>query len=291
MSSSLGALVPLSPVATSDPGVVGGKAAALMRGWGIMPVPQGVVATTGVFDEITAQVNDRVSGLLDVTTAEPTTMSRFCLACVETLPLPHELANSLLDQFPHSAALAVRSSSPSEDLMTASSAGVYESVLGVRGAEQLNDAIRRCLASVYQPRALTYRRRMGLPVLKCHMAVLVQQMLEPETAGVMFTKHPVTNDTTQTVIESVPGLGVGVVDGRVTPDRLIVSRVMGPDTSDFVVVSAERRHRVGISELDADRLAHAGAELASRFGFPVDVEWAKTSDGELWLLQVRPIST
>lgn len=173
--------------------------------------------------------------------------------------------------------LAVRSSGVAEDLAGASFAGQYESVLGVRGLDELVSAISRCRASVSSERVTAYRAEAGTG--DAGMAVLAQDLVDAEAAGVAFTANPVTGDV-ETLVSAVRGIGERLVSGEATPDE-------------WVIRGAEA---VSVAEpegaIDAEHAARV-ADLARRveeaFGEPQDIEWALAA-GSLFLLQARPIT-
>jgi pyruvate,water dikinase len=206
-------------------------------------------------------------------------------------------------------AVAARSSAVGEDSSEATFAGQQETVLWVRGVEPLCEAIRVCRASLYSPTAVAYRAQLGPPDEGAAMGVTVQAMVEPEVAGVLFTCNPLSGDLSVVAINASWGLGVAVVDGDVTPDEFLLSKVtgetvrerIGTKAIEFVAgpggsgtarveVTAERR---SARCLDRDALAELLAlavRVERHFGAPQDVEWAVTSAGELFALQSRPVT-
>ncbi|MEV4840957.1 PEP/pyruvate-binding domain-containing protein [Nonomuraea sp. NPDC049486] len=176
--------------------------------------------------------------------------------------------------------VAVRSSAIAEDLPEASFAGQQDTYLGVEGHAELIDAVRRCWDSLFTERAVAYRAAVHVEDEPA-MAVVVQRMIDPVVAGVMFTANPITGCRTDMVVDAAPGLGTAIVEGTVVPDHHVLRRgapaVPDPDGC-----------------LDAARLEElraAGARLQEHFGSPQDVEWAIDAGGTLWLLQSRPITT
>ncbi len=176
--------------------------------------------------------------------------------------------------------VAVRSSAADEDLDNASFAGVYETVLDVRGLEAVTQAVRQCWSSAFGQRATVYRAMKGLTCAP-RMAVLVQRLVAAEASGVAFTADPLTGDTSVTLVSAASGLGDAVVSGRKTPDewRVAGDRVMCESSSEGVLDTAEVR-----------RVAELAGRIAERLGSPQDIEWA-FSEGRLYLLQARPITT
>jgi pyruvate,water dikinase len=126
--------------------------------------------------------------------------------------------------------VAVRSSATVEDSAEASFAGLQDTYLGVSGAASVLDHVRRCWASLYNDESVAYRRRLGLPEAGVAMAVVVQRMVAPRAAGVMFTRSPVTGDRSVVAIEGTWGLGSALVSGDVTPDSWLISKITGEIT-------------------------------------------------------------
>ncbi len=176
--------------------------------------------------------------------------------------------------------VAVRSSATAEDLPDASFAGQQDSVLNVRGAAAVGAAIRQIWDSLHAPRATAYRRAQAIAE-EPEMAVVVQRMVEPRAAGVLFTVHPITQTRGRAAIDAVAGLGTGVVDGSRDADHYTIDRddvVTGPD--DGCLTREELLH-----------LVRTGRRVEEALGGPQDVEWALDRDGTLWLLQSRAITS
>ncbi|TDE56587.1 pyruvate, water dikinase [Nonomuraea mesophila] len=166
--------------------------------------------------------------------------------------------------------VAVRSSATAEDLPEASFAGQQDTYLNIEGEEALIDAVRRCWGSLHTERAVAYRANAGIQ--DAAMAVVVQRMVDPERAGVLFTANPITGRRTQMVVDAAQGLGTAIVDGTVVPDH-----------HEFDDDAAQDGW--------LEDLRTAGLRLREHFGSPQDIEWAVDRDGTLWLLQSRPITT
>lgn len=198
---------------------------------------------------------------------------------IETADVPGELAEAVaehLSQLPDGP-LAVRSSATAEDLPGHSFAGLYDTALNVTGVDAVLAAVRRCWASLWTERAFGYRERNSLAHSEAAMAVIVQQLVPAQTSGVAFTADPVTGDGSQVLIEMVAGLGDVLVGGQTEPERMAIARA-----------------DVGAHVWATDALPRRAAALAlaaeAVLGAPADVEWA-AADGEVWLLQARPITT
>ncbi|WP_344841399.1 PEP/pyruvate-binding domain-containing protein [Nonomuraea dietziae] len=204
------------------------------------------------------------------------------------------------------AAVAVRSSATAEDLPYASFAGQQDTYLNVVGAEAVQDAVRRCWASLWTDRAVAYRASNGIDHAAVRLAVVLQRMVEAEVAGVMFTANPVTGRRREAVIDAAPGLGEAVVSGAVNPDRFVVdlasTRIVERRIGDKRVAirslpggGTERIETPSDEPCLTDErvraLAALGARVEDHYGSPQDTEWAIDADGTLWLTQARPITT
>ncbi len=248
--------VALGPETVPDPALLGGKGANLVR---LMQagfdVPPGVVLTTTLFDDLYFLEDLEIRRIVDRAVGAPAETGRLW---------------------------AVRSSAAAEDGIRASFAGQHDTFLNVASGD-LFDYVKKCRDSAWSEHAAVYRSHIG-DREKPAMAVVLQQMVSAQCAGVLFTRHPVRPDIDCIVVEGVSGLGEDLVAGRREPDRLILSR-NGQRLSERVVGDANCLDAVG-DELFA-RLARS---LERTFGAPQDAEWA--FDGEtLWLLQTRPITT
>ena len=202
-------------------------------------------------------------------------------------------------------AVAVRSSATAEDLPEASFAGQQDTYLNVRGREDLPVAVRDCWASLWTARAMAYRARQGIDPTTVSLAVVVQQMVNAESAGVMFTANPSNGRPDETVISAAWGLGESVVSGSVNTDNIVVHTPDGAVSSELadkavmtiyaeqrtqeVPVPADQRRRPVLSEAEAAELAAYGTRIENHFGAPQDIEWAR-ADGRFWILQARPIT-
>jgi len=306
-------------IGLSDRPLVGGKGGSLgeLTRAGIA-VPRGFVVMTGAFEAFIAEleragpVRSLVEALdpadLDATTG----CSRALRARIEAEPLPSHVRDQI------SAALsalcpedpltpvAIRSSATTEDAEDASFAGLQDTYLWVKGAEDAIRFIRSCWASLYSLESITYRRRQNLPEAGVHMAVVVQRMVDARTAGVMFTRSPTTGDRSVITVEGAWGLGSAVVGGEVTPDRWVIGKITGeistreisdkhiehlPSPAGGVVEAEtpdERRKAPSLSDEELQRLREIGRRVERHYGRPQDIEWAVDRSGEILLLQSRP---
>ncbi|MFZ3598271.1 PEP/pyruvate-binding domain-containing protein [Streptomyces sp. BH104] len=280
---------------------VGGKAANLgeLTRAGL-PVPHGFCVTTDAYRRIPA--TDGLAGL------RPDKARRLI---VES-QVPGELREAILAAYAElgtesggDAAVAVRSSATAEDLPFASFAGQQDTYLNVIGADAVLDAVRRCWASLWTDRAVSYRESNGIDHGRVRLAVVVQRMVDSAVSGVMFTANPVTGRRDQAVIDASPGLGEAVVSGAVNPDhfvvdgREIVERRLGDKRLLVCSLAGGGTEKVDIGENPApcltDRqirqLAELGARVQAHYGSPQDTEWAIDARGEVHLTQSRPITT
>ena len=180
--------------------------------------------------------------------------------------------------------VAVRSSACAEDSEAASYAGQQETYLNTDGLAEVLANVVRCWLSFFTERAVFYRREKG-SLDDVAMAVIVQEMVDSDRSGVLFTVDPVHGRRDRMVVEAARGLGEAVVSGEVTPDNYTLGRDGVVKKSR--VVGAERV----LSDADCAALAGLGRRLADLHGGPQDIEWAFDADGRLFLLQSRPVTT
>jgi pyruvate,water dikinase len=205
-------------------------------------------------------------------------------------------------------AVAVRSSGLEEDSAERSFAGQFESFLFQRGEAQILDAIRRCWASASSARVAAYRKQAGLNGTPVRMGVIIQRMIDAESAGVVFSRDPLrVSQRSKIVVESVWGLGEGLVSGALDPDRhridrqtLAVNTVVSGKTHAIVADPAggtralplddRRRAASSLTDDDVRVIATMALRLERDFGGPQDAEWA-LAGGRCYCLQTRPITT
>ncbi len=182
--------------------------------------------------------------------------------------------------------VAIRSSATAEDLRGCSFAGQYETVLNVESLEQCLEAVKQCWASLWSERVRTYCRQNGIDHSAIKMAVIVQQQVEPDWAGVAFTAHPVSGSPSRIVVEACRGLGEKLVGGEVTADRYVLRK-----KNLFLLsqrLADEREISIPLKQIN--QLARQARRLERQWGHALDIEWA-LSHGQLYLLQVRPVTT
>jgi pyruvate,water dikinase len=228
-------------------------------------------------------------------------------AKMEETPLPAAVAEEIASAYARlcertgvtDVPVAVRSSGVAEDLAGASFAGQYDTYLWVVGVDSVLEHVRRCWTGLFAETVLTYRPGGG--VGDASMGVVVQQLVQPRAAGVMFTLDPVSGDRSKIVIEGSWGLGESVVSGEVTPDRYRVDKVtleiVGRAVSEKLVehtreglrdVPEERRSLPCLEDAHVAELAALAKRIEKHRGAPQDIEWAVDDRGGVHVLQVRP---
>lgn len=289
-------LLTLDEINVDDLNLVGGKAltlATLKRNY--LETPSGLVVTSAFFE---AQINHCAytpiwAGSPDVAVTE--TSLEFLADFLKTTPLAHRLdvafKAKLKQVFPSEVqSFAVRSSAIDEDLRDHSFAGAYLTELGVP-RDLLAVSLTRCWASALSGRSIQYRLKRGMSIQCIKIAVLIQPMLRPNTAGVGFTFNPVTGARDELVIEASSGLGDKVVSSTVNPYRYHLVRqsasysILKKIPSDAVNLTREP-----LSTKQLITLAKVLEQIEAMMGTPQDVEWAYQDD-TLYVLQTRPITT
>jgi pyruvate,water dikinase len=204
--------------------------------------------------------------------------------------------------------VAVRSSATAEDLPHASFAGQQDTFLNVVGPDATLQAVRRCWASLWTDRAVTYRAANGIDPRTVSLAVVIQRMVDAAVAGVLFTANPVTGRRGDAVIDASPGLGEAVVSGSVNPDHFVVGSASGailerrlgdkqimvwaqPGGGTQIVERPGAAGNACVTDEQLRALAALGVRVETHYGAPQDTEWAIDGSGRLWLTQARPITT
>lgn len=273
--------------------LVGGKAAHLgeLRRVDGVRVPAGFCVTTDAFHRIatTASIEDLLDPLARLDPDDRDSIrshSAAIRAVLEGAELPDDLSAAIVGSLERLGghAWAVRSSATAEDLPTASFAGQHDTYLDVVGADAVLEHVRRCWASTFTERAVTYRLRNGVDHRRVRMAVVVQRMLEPRAAGVLFTADPVTGNRKVASVEAILGLGEALVSGHASPD---VFAVRGAEVASRAVATPERPV---LTDSQLVELAGLGRRIEAHFGCPQDIEWCHDGDG-FHIVQSRPITT
>jgi pyruvate,water dikinase len=313
-------VVRFSEVAKSDIALVGGKGANLgeMLRAGI-PVPDGFIVTsqswyyfidsTGLRDEIRSELtnlNRHDSKQLQET-------SERIKNKILSKEVPSEIAQKIIELYHEltqgkKSRVAIRSSATAEDLPDASFAGQQATFLNVEGDDNVVETVKKCWASLFEARAIFYREEQHFDHFKVGIAVPVQQMIQSESSGIMFSIDPVTNDTNTIIIESIYGLGEYIVGGVVNPDHYevdknsleIKSKKIAKQTHKMtlsiegtnadVPVGQQWQEQQKIADEHIRTLAQLSIKLEQHYGKPQDSEWAY-QNGKVYIVQTRPITT
>jgi len=307
----------LEEIGKTQVALAGGKGAnlgELARIEGIR-VPAGFCVTTEAFRRIMATVPWLEGQLARLSHLNPDdrqaigTLSAEIRWMVEGIAMPEDLVAAItrsVTWLGGQAACAVRSSATAEDLPTASFAGQQDTYLNVIGPAAVIEHVSRCWASLFTERAVTYRLRNGFDHRKVDMAVVVQQMLFPQAAGILFTADPVTSSRKVVSIEASFGLGEALVAGRVNADvytvrdgevaakavgakQLAIYARPGGGTQELAIEPASQQ-RPALTDTQIAGLAQLGRRIEAHFGTPQDIEWCLVG-GEFLFVQSRPITT
>ena len=310
----------LTQFGRADLDLAGGKGAnlgELIRAG--FDVPEGFVITTAAYDlllqtnGLQAQIRDKLASLQTEDPASVAEISQQIRDSIQRISVPNSLTSEVKDAYRHlgGGAVAVRSSATAEDLPGAAFAGQQETFLNVIGEQALLDAIRACWASLWSERAVLYRAHQHIDQATVKLAVVVQEMVPADMAGVMFTANPVSGERNELVIDASPGLGEAVVSGLVTPDHFVLNernlRVVEERAGrrEILIRSKAEGGTEQIRPTDEDNstmlspasirnLAKLGLRIEKHYGAPQDIEWAwikdGTAPGRFLILQARPMT-
>ncbi len=299
-------------------GIVGGKGTSLARlSRAGLPVPDGFHVTTAAYRRFVAEngLQPAIRAALATADASQPATLEAASGAIQALfsrgVYPLDVANAVAEAYSgmpgESPAVAVRSSSTAEDMPDLSYAGQQETYLNIRGVSEVQEAVRRCWASLWTARAIGYRASHGIAYEDLSLAVVVQELVPAEAAGILFTANPVTGTRSQVMINASWGLGEAIVGGRVTPDTVVIDRASGKVIEQQIskkdvmtvrdsegthdeAVPADRRTRPVLSQARAAKLARMGEQIEDLYGQPMDIEWA-LERGRFFVVQARPITT
>ena len=307
------------PLADSNASIeiVGGKGASLARLVAAgMPVPDGFHVTTSAYRQFINYNNlpEPIQQAMEtVDNTRPSTLETASRSIRESIlqsKMPPEIAAEIVQAYAaipgKNPAVAVRSSATAEDLPEASFAGQQDSYLNISGPDQLLAAVKRCWASLWTARAISYRTQQGISTEGVALAVVVQLLVPAEVAGILFTANSITGDRRQALINASWGLGEAIVGGKVTPDTIVVDKETGQvvdyEVADKQVMTVrvngatqeqavpESLRKVpSLSKEHSRKLTLLGADIETLYEMPMDIEWTLT-DGELAIVQARPIT-
>jgi phosphoenolpyruvate synthase/pyruvate phosphate dikinase len=297
--------------------VAGGKGANLGELSGIegIRVPEGFCVTTEAYKKITGN-HQELNRLLDELThykAEEweaiSGVSAKIRMAIESIPISEEIAEEVaveLTRFGEKAAYAVRSSATAEDLPTASFAGQQDTYLNLIGEKTILKQISKCWASLFTDRAIIYRLQNGFDHRKVYLSVVIQKMIFPDVAGILFTADPVTSNRKVLSIDASFGLGEALVSGLVNADtykvcngKVIDKRISTKKLAIYALkdggtkeheIEPERQNRQALTDEQILQLEQMGRKIEEHFGGPQDIEWGLV-DETFYILQSRPITT
>ena len=295
--------------------IVGGKGlnlAALARAG--FPVPGGFIVTTDCYDQyiedagLSGWMAVQASAIEDADPVALAALSDRLRARLRAGEIPEKVAAQIRSAYTELGRppVAVRSSATAEDLPGLSFAGQQDTFLNVMGDDALLHAVVECWSSLWTARAIAYRTRNDIDHSTVSLAVVVQEMVQSDTSGVLFTANPLTGRRSETVIDATFGLGEALVSGQVEPDHYVVETYSGKILQKLLGAKAtvvrglagggveeqqqERRSEQALTDEQIAILTETGKQVAELYGDPQDIEWA-FADGNLLLLQSRPITS
>jgi pyruvate,water dikinase len=297
--------------------VVGGKGAnlgELSRIEGIH-VPDGFCISTEAFQRIigeTPSINTLLDRLSLLNIEDRNTISELSgeiRGSIEGIAIPQDIQEEVvrhLSKLDEENAYAVRSSATAEDLPAASFAGQQDTYLNIIGKEAILKHINKCWASLFTERAVMYRLQNGFDHRTVHLAVIVQRMVFPQVAGVMFTADPVTSNRKVVSIDASFGLGEALVSGLVNADTytvrdgtIIEKKISTKKLTMYVLqdggtevqeIEPERQNRQALTDEQIVQLERISRKIEAHFGCPQDIEWCLVDDA-FSIVQSRPITT
>jgi len=269
--------------------LVGGKGANLGEMFKLFKIPNGFCITVHGYRKFMEDTGiiSHVHGLLDSLDIEDTDQLEVISTQIREMILKHEFPVKLTkeikneyEKLDHNK-VAVRSSATAEDLPTASFAGQQDTYLNVKGMEELILSIHKCWASLFTSRAIYYREKNNFKHRDVLIAVVIQEMIDPKYAGVMFTVDPIMKK--DILIEVVEGLGEKLVSGEVTPNTYFVDKNNFDVKNENIIFDFDKSKLKGIAQI--------GIEIEKHFKSPQDIEFAIDENDELFILQSRAITT
>jgi phosphohistidine swiveling domain-containing protein len=299
---------------------VGGKGYSLARlSAAGLPVPFGFFVTTAAYRQFVEENNLEgviVGALAKADINRPAALegcSRTIQDAFHSAEIPAGIRQAVCEAYAslpgRSPAVAVRSSATAEDLPGLSFAGQQETFLNISGSDAVLDAVRRCWASLWTARAISYRIRNGIDQERISLAAVVQELVPAEAAGVLFTANPMNGRRDQAVINAAWGLGEAIVGGLVTPDTITLAKgkkrakvvetqiadkqtmvVLREDGTGEQPVPEKKRRTPVLSNRQTAELVRLGDQVERMYGTPMDIEWA-IQNGKIHLLQARPITS
>ncbi len=314
-------IVDLSSIDAASQSMTGGKAANLTKltkaGFN---VPSGFVVTTKAYskfitsNQLESLANDHLSSINYEDAGELSQATETMRQNITAATLPNELVVAITSAYKQlgMGRVAIRSSATAEDLPDASFAGQYDTSLNIEGIENILEQIKNCFSSMWTNRAVAYREENNIPHNQVQIAVVVQSMVDVRCAGVLFTRNPISKLPDEMMIESNFGLGESVVSGYAIPDRYVVaenseggfslvSKEIGTKSVIIVrkakgdgvqhsSVSQEKSQQSSLEDDEIFNLSKICKSIEELFKSPQDIEWALDREGQIHILQSRPIT-
>ena len=317
---------PLDSLNRKDGDIVGGKSANLgeLLNAGL-PVPGGFAITTAVYKELVIETESKnqIHDLLNNLDMDDFDSINSCSAqireLIEKIPLPEALISEIQSSYRSlgdNIEVAVRSSATAEDLPSASFAGQMDSFLYIKGIENVLKSVKKCISSVFSSRAISYRHEKNFDHFIVLASVTIQKMLDPESAGVMFTLNPVTGATNEIYIEGSWGVGETIVQGKVDPDSFIVQKpelnissrtintkklmtIRGATQGKFSIadrasateidVPLDIQNKPSIDDNTVKLLSDYAVKIEKHYSKPMDIEWVlEKNSHQIFIVQARP---
>lgn len=330
----------LSEIGKEDIAIGGGKGANLAEMYNAdLPVPPAFIITAQAFVTFLREsdIKNKILSIVNAIDLENTTQletkAKEIQNIIITSEMPKALAEEIVDSYSNLGIdkremettkasevlslaetkgepcfVAVRSSATTEDLSTASFAGQQETFLNIKGDKALIEAVKKCWASLFTARAIYYRTKKGFSHETSYIAVVIQRMVDSEKSGVMFTINPMTNNKNEIVIETVFGLGEGVVSGTIEPDSYVIDKKnlailkkrLGLKKLRFVKdkegntikeeLPEDEQKKEVLTNSELKGLANYGLEIEEHYKWPQDIEWA-IEKNKIYIVQSRPVTT
>jgi len=309
-------VVPFEHIRKEHIHIAGGKGANLGEMSRKFPIPSGFCVTVNSYKmflkegnlerkmmDILKKLDVKDTKALDISSEK---IRKLILAS----PIPKDVSEQVLQGYKklRGEYVAVRSSATAEDMPGASFAGQQDTYLNIKGEKALLDAVRRCWASLFTSRAIYYRDLNKFEHEKVHISVVVQNMIDAEKSGIMFSANPVTRNLDEIIIEGSYGLGEAIVSGQVTPDSYIVDKKSRKPkdirintkriaiirnksgNNEKITLAPEMADSRCLTEGEIMRLVELAIGIELHYGKPQDMEWA-IYKGKVFILQSRPITT
>jgi len=273
-----------------DTSLVGGKGSSLGEMFSIMPIPNGFCITVAAYKEVLKDHHNEFLNILKGRNIESLeeleAVANIIKTKIHNVHIPNHIEQEIKDSYKKmQGKVAVRSSATTEDLDEASFAGQQDTFLNIEGESAVIDAVKKCWASLFNARAIHYREKNNFEHDQAFLSVVIQKMVNADTAGVMFTMNPINKSNDEMIIEACFGLGEKLVSGEITPDTFIINKKQENIKQEYLNFD---KRTVSLKELKA--LIELGKKIEAHYNKPMDIEWAIENE-KICILQARPITT